>query len=314
MNKSLIVNLHGGLGNQLFHYSFAKILSAKLNRKILLDASDYKQKIGNGVRNFELNYFYTKIDFIHTKSNLYNELGTLVLNLYINQLYNNFFYKRKNELLYFNPTKSKILFAPDIYFKDIDEMTNNILNVRYILKERFWNYTDLYPYKNDILQDIVLDSIKLDEKNNSILSYIKSEKDSVAIHIRRGDFLTRDYPINLSNSKYYHNAIEFIKSKLKNPKFFIFSDDKEFIKSYFSKKKNCKIVDINDDSQVIFDFYLMRQCKHFIMANSTLSWWVAFCNTFEDSIVLTPKLWLNKQAELKESYAPKKWIRISINE
>ena len=82
MNKSLIVNLHGGLGNQLFHYSFAKILSAKLNRKILLDASDYKQKIGNGVRNFELNCFYTKIDFIHTKSNLYNELGTLVLNLY----------------------------------------------------------------------------------------------------------------------------------------------------------------------------------------------------------------------------------------
>ena len=58
--------------------------------------------------------------------------------------------------------------------KDIDEMTNNIQNVRYILKERFWNYTDLYPYKNDILQDIVLDSIKLDEKNNSILSYIKS--------------------------------------------------------------------------------------------------------------------------------------------
>ena len=98
----------------------------------------------------------------------------MVLNLYINQLYNNFFYKRKNELLYFNPTQSKILFAPDIYFKDIDEMTNNIQNVRYILKERFWNYTDLYPYKNDILQDIVLDSIKLDEKNNSILSYIKS--------------------------------------------------------------------------------------------------------------------------------------------
>lgn len=314
MQETIIVNLHGGLGNQLFHYSFAKILSKKLDKQILLDASDYKIKMGYNVRNFELKYFNTKIDFIHTKFDLYKKMDILLIcNLSINKIYNNFFYKKQNKKLYFNPKKSKILFAPDLYFKNIDEMVENISNIRYILKERFWNYTDLYPYKNEILKDITLDYIKLDDKNNRVLLDItKNQMNSVGIHIRRGDFLIRDYPINLSDSKYYHNAIKFIKRKINKARFFIFSDDKEFVKSHFNKMNNCKIVDINDDSNVIFDFYLMRQCRHFIMANSTLSWWVAFCNTYKNSIILTPKRWLKRQEEVGENYAPKKWIRIGI--
>ena len=310
MQENIIVQLHGGLGNQLFHYSFAKILSKKLDRKVLLDASDYKIKVGNNVRNFELNCFNTTIDFIYSKFGLYKELGISIFDLKLHKIYNGLFYKKRNEKLYFNPKKSKILFVPHLYFKSIDEMCDNISNIRYIIKERFWNYTDLYPYKNEILEDITLDSITLDDKNKNFLLDIKNHKDSVGIHIRRGDFLKRDYPINLSNSRYYHNAIEFVKSKVKNPIFFIFSDDKEFIKFYFPK---CKIVDINDDSKVIYDFYLMRQCKHFIMANSTLSWWVAFCNISKDSVILTPKRWLNKQDKVLYNYAPKEWIRIDIS-
>ncbi len=313
MQEAIIVQLHGGLGNQLFHYSFAKILSKKLDREILLDASDYKMKVEDNVRNFELNHFKTKIKFIHTKFDLYKKLGILTFNLNINKAYNSIFYKKQNKKLYFNPQKSKILFAPDLYFKNINEMAKNISNVRYILKERFWGYIHLCPYKNEILADITLDYIKLDDKNKTLLEIIKNSKNSVGIHIRRGDFLIRDYPINLSNSKYYHNAIKFIKSKFNKASFFIFSDDKEFAKSYSSKIKNCKVIDINNDSKVIFDFYLMRQCRHFIMANSSLSWWVTFCNTSKDSIILTPKRWLKRQDEVGYDYAPKKWIRIDIS-
>lgn len=314
--NSLVVNLHGGLGNQLFHYAFAKVLSLKMNRKILLDASEYPRQNPfwqpKKVRNFELCHFETKLGILRDKFSLFNELKLTIFNVYFSKFYNNIFYKKRNKMLNFDPQKSKVLFAPDLYFKSIDEMARNIAQIRYLLKERFWNYTDLRPYKDEILQDLRLKSLALNGENEAVFARIKSCKNPVAVHIRRGDFLLADFPLNLSESGYYQNAFRRMKGHFKDAKFFIFSDDKAFMKAHFADKKECEIVCQNDDSGVIYDFYLMRACRHFIMANSTLSWWVAFDKNDDDGVIFTPKKWLVGQGSVGENYAPKQWIRIEI--
>ncbi|TQR60737.1 alpha-1,2-fucosyltransferase [Campylobacter troglodytis] len=267
-----------------------------MSRKILLDASEYSHKnyfknfafYPKKVRNFELYHFETKLGILQDKFSLFKELKSGIFNVYLNKFYNNIFYKKYDKMLHFNPQKSKVLFAPHLYFKSIDEMVENTQQIRYILKERFWNYTDLYPYKDEILQDLSLKNFVLDKENEAIFGHIKSFDNSVAVHIRRGDFLFAKYPVNLSLSRYYENAFKAMKARFKDAKFFIFSDDKVFIKTHFADKKECEIISLNDDSRVIYDFYLMQNCKHFIMANSTLSWWVAFSKKDKEAVIFTP--------------------------
>ena len=188
-------------------------------------------------------------------------------------------------------------------------MCESLDNVIYIAKERFWGYEIFAPIKTLLQQTIHFQS-PLDSHNVVALQKIKNTKESVAVHIRRGDFLQSNYPINLSETQYYTNALQIMRKKLYNPTFFIFSDDKAFITQHF-QDKDCVLMDKNLCDNVAFDFFLMQQCKHLIMANSTLSWWVAFLKN-EDSIIITPKQWLNDGSYTSQSYLAPHYIRLDI--
>jgi hypothetical protein len=87
---------------------------------------------------------------------------------------------------------------------------------------------------------------------------------------------------------YYASAIEYIKKKVVVPYFFIFSDDIEAAKKMDLALKNIEYVENNNDviPAHIKDLNQMASCSHFIIANSTFSWWAAFLGQKSDKLVL----------------------------
>lgn len=74
-----------------------------------------------------------------------------------------------------------------------------------------------------------------------------------------------------------------------DPVFFVFSDDIQWVKDNIKTDKDLVFVDKNNTAPD--DMQLLSSCKHFIMSNSTFSWWSAFLSKNENKIVMAPKYW-----------------------
>tara|TARA_B100001996_G_scaffold74583_1_gene55032 strand:- start:2629 stop:3444 length:816 start_codon:yes stop_codon:yes gene_type:complete len=132
---------------------------------------------------------------------------------------------------------------------------------------------------------------------------------TISIHVRRGDYvkLSKIHPVQ--DESYYRRGLLAISNKLnidfeilkKKYKLIIFSDDIGWCKSSgMFDSFNCNFIEGNED---YIDMFLMSECKHNIIANSSFSWWGAYLNESEDKIVVSPKKWFG-------SNGPKSWSSI----
>ena len=99
-----------------------------------------------------------------------------------------------------------------------------------------------------------------------------------------------------------------ISSKLKNPHFFVFSDDIDQAKENLKIDGLITFVDINGIKKGYEDLRLMKNCKHFIIANSSFSWWGAWLSDYRNKIICAPKKWFVKKDE--GDIVPKRWIKV----
>lgn len=128
---------------------------------------------------------------------------------------------------------------------------------------------------------------------NKANKYLESYKgyELIAVHVRRGDYINKhnhNIFIDLMKTEYYKKAIDKISLLLKNKRkqFLIFSNEPEYIKKN-SFLNIYKVVDEYND--VLFHFYLMTRCHHYIIANSSFSWWGAYLSSnTSNKIVLRP--------------------------
>jgi hypothetical protein len=137
-------------------------------------------------------------------------------------------------------------------------------------------------------------------------SEIKNEN-SVAIHIRRTDYLKAGSIHHVLDMDYYKKAIKYIETKIENPFYYVFSDDIEFARQNLCGD-NFKMINYKKENAAFFDFLAIKNCCHHIIANSTFSWWAAFLGEGKDSITVAPSVNLTtNELDIKSSY-PKNWI------
>lgn len=160
-------------------------------------------------------------------------------------------------------------------------------NERKLIFQGFWqdkkymHPATLIRFKTDL---------PLSEKNK-VLAHEMQQSQSVAIHVRRGDYLKPDCAKTyggICTQQYYKEAIERVEQKLKNPRFYVFSDDIAWCKANLPIN-NAQYVDWNTGNDSIYDMYLMSQCKANIIANSTFSYWGAKIG--KPLVVVYPKRW-----------------------
>lgn len=138
---------------------------------------------------------------------------------------------------------------------------------------------------------------------------------SVGIHVRKGkDYMSRIWYQDTCSVKYYRDAITKIRELVDNPKFFVFTDNPQWVKENFTDIDYCLIEGNPADGWGShFDMQLMSLCKHNIISNSTYSWWGAFLNENKNKIVICPEIWFNPascEEYTSDRLLCKNWIAI----
>jgi hypothetical protein len=295
----IIVKISSGLGNQLFQYAASKALSIRMSAELKLDLSFYKN---DKKRKYRLDKF--RID-----QNIATEEDTQVFILTLKQ--KNFF-KRKF-LDHFNI--SGLEKYNNIYVKErpLISYAQGIENLNgSVYLEGYWQNQRYFININDVLQKEVTLKDPLPKGITEIISEISS-CNSVSVHIRRGDYLNNEifYPLPLY---YYEEGFSLIKKLVLKPIFFVFSDDIGWAKMNFKSELSTVFVEINDKNKDLYEFEIMKNCRHNIIANSSYSWWSAWLNNNVDKIVVAPKRWsINNKFQKnldKDCFLPQEWIRL----
>ena len=136
---------------------------------------------------------------------------------------------------------------------------------------------------------------------------------SVAIHIRRGDYVTNSQTNQMHgvlSLDYYREAMDYIASRHDKVMFYLFSDDVAWLRENFPESTQLHIVEPADSSRSYEDMILMSSCNHNIIANSSFSWWAAWLNGHTDKIVIAPQKWFNKADMDTSDLIPENWIRL----
>ena len=247
----------GGLGNQMFEYAFLLALRKK-GYNVVLDISYYGfVKMHNG---YELNRVFG------INEECINSQG-----LHVTWL--RFLQKYRPSLLY---TADKLSFDPqslqgprkyiggywqdEQYFKDISKQVRSIFTFKAI-----------------------------DNRNEGIAQDMRNQE-SVSLHIRRGDYAI--FGMSMIGEDYYRRAVSYINSKVLSPHYYIFTDDEVAAKKIvINLGLEYTMINHNRGTDSYKDMYLMSQCRHNIIANSSFSWWGAWLNRNEEKFVIAPVVW-----------------------
>lgn len=305
--KKVVIKMRGGLGNQLFILSYLLCLINKYKPNISykIDLSEYKNY---KTRNFELYEYVQNSSIINPDSLTYQ-----------NKNISDIFYKIFRILDYLNRKTNYIISE-----KNFLSFTN-IFGVQFFrhgmgeIKKLKYKNTLLTGYFQDVkyvdpcLEEMkkltmngqLLKKLKNNEKFDEYLFKIKSSKNNIAISMRLGkDYKNLDYPIY--EGDYFYSGINFIAKKLKWKKIniFVFSDDieesKRIVEKFDNENSKFNYIFIKNMNP-IESLFLMNNCSHYVIANSSFSWWgqKLSMNT-NDKEVIAPLYWLDKKRKLNE--------------
>lgn len=206
-----------------------------------------------------------------------------------------------------NLEKQSATFVGDVF---IDTTGSETLNHdQYIyLWGLFQNEKFFSKYRKEILKAFRFKD-NMSKKNKELAKKIKNSN-AVSLHVRRGDYLDKDGEQHILSPHYYKLAIQYISKTVKNPHFYIFSDDMKWAKENIKLQHPHTFVEHNQDDFSYNDMRLMSLCKHNIIANSTFSWWGAWLNQNPNKIVIAPDIWLKKDTDFVNHIVPENWVRL----
>lgn len=280
----IITKLKGGLGNQLFEYACARNLQLKYNDKMRLDIEGFK----HSHRHYSLKHFVLSPDvsvlperesrslrFLQAISKWNRDLAFRLGPLFMAYLWKYSSYKPLN----IKDTKGRKIYLygywqSEAYFKEHREQIIKELKVK----------TPIPPVCNELLKEI-------------------SKPNSVCVHIRRGDYV--DYGFFHCDEAYFNRGLDYIKERYADCNAIIFSDDITWVKKNMKFNSPTTYVELDiPDYETLRMMYL---CKHFVISNSSFSWWAQYLSDYPEKIVIAPEYWLPINKKNKSIYLDN-WI------
>lgn len=301
-----IVNVIGGLGNQMFQYAFAVALKCKDPKEtVYVDTQHYKNAF---IKTYHGNNFYHngyEVDKVFSNASIkpasawdLMKVSYYIPNQVLARAVRRLLPKRKTE---FVSDQQPYVFMP--------EALNEVGDWYF---DGYW-MSPLYfdDYRNEIIKEFEFHPF--DTKENLELQPLLLKDNSITIHIRRGDYVGSNTLGGICTLTYYRNAILEARKLIDHPEFFVFSNDQDWcienLKDEFGKSE-VHFVSNNRGSESYRDMQLMSIARCNILANSSFSWWGAYLNQRKDHITFCPNKWHNTM-EYKDHYV-KDWIKIPI--
>lgn len=291
----IIIDLIGGLGNQMFQYAMGRAVAYKRNDILKLDISEFSN---HNLRKYALSPFQIQESFA-----LDNDIQNT-----LKKPLNKIPWRLVEHLQFFFPYYSRSHFFEQSFKYDFNvfKARKNVIFSGYWQSEKYFKHIANIIHKDFQLRDMP------DEYTSKIANSFQ-DCNSVSIHVRRGDYVTNQVTAQhhgLCSVDYYSKAIHFLLKNTDNPLFFIFSDDINWVKDNLNVPNKVKYIHHNGLQRDYLDLWLMSRCKHNIIANSSFSWWGAWLNDNPEKIVIAPQKWFNDPNIDTSDLIPDAWIRL----
>lgn len=299
----LILTVGGGIGNQMFQYGYARYLQELLKEEyIYINDCDVIREYNRQYSLGHCNVKNTKIlprSVSRPLSNVLKNARRIAFRIMDATNESAECFKKMNRV--------GIYYHQDVYKYYESEIAK--LPIRYIEGGfQSWKY---FSTINSLKEELRIIS-PVEEKNIELLEKIRS-CESVCIHIRRGDYLSAKYQeLNICNYDYYLRGIQYINNMISNPVYFVFSntiEDLDWIKNNYDFPYN--VIYVKQNNSDYEELRLMYSCKHFIISNSTFSWWAQYLS-YSDGITIAPDIWNRKHWKGTEDLYLPGWVRIQV--
>lgn len=293
----IFVRISGGLGNQMFQYAAAYSKAREYDYELVLDNTELISDINlkNTDREFELNYLNINSRTINIQD--YQMISVPTSGLLYRLLRKASLYIKIPFLNYIRETSFSF-----------DKIINRTRKYSYI--DGNWQSEKYFlNCRDDLRKQFIITDFA--HANQKIIEKMK-DVESVAIHIRRGDYLTNPNANKVHGVcpiSYYKRAIADLREKKTNLQFFVFSDDPQWAKENLAIEKDIIFIDHNTGDRSYLDMQLMINCRNHIIANSSFSWWGAWLSDDINKYVYAPKKWFLVDIDTSD-LIPKSWIRI----
>lgn len=297
----IVVQLLGGMGNQMFQYALGRRLALlnntalKLDTSILLDWSPGRHSLN---RDYDLNIFNIEgavaspHDIAPYNSQLMNVLNKLL-------------FKIKQKLFGSKITRERFFH----FDENILKLTGNLY-----LAGTWQSYKYFEP-----IADIIRKDFSFKEMPSTKTLLLKDQINSnisVCLNVRRTDYITVKSTsdiLSFTGIDYYRKALEAMEERIGNFNVFVFSDDIQWCRENLGFiQQPVTYVDYEYAGKKFSEYlYLMSSCHHFIIPNSTFAWWGAWLSSSSnEKIVITPRKWLNDPTINTADLIPDNWLKL----
>ena len=288
----VIVELNGGLGNQLFQYATGRAVATRLNAQLWLDANFYTAATH---RQFDLK------DFCISARTLPRNAAKLC-----------------NGRSSSNPwvRRAKAVICPHLQ-RLKDKMNGYNVAIEALAApcrlNGYWQTEKYFKHIRPLLINELIPNAEQLQADAQLINEL-SQPNGVAVHIRRGDYITTPQyarVFGIMPDGYYQRAMEQIRDVLGSPTFYVFSED-NLESAAFLNGFNVKWIKPSPARSTAMDLYLMSRCSHFIIANSTFSWWGAWLSTHPNKMVICPLSFHHRAMPWDADLVPPSWTRSDV--
>lgn len=302
----IFVDLKGRIGNQLFIYSVAECLRhrRKKDEKIIFFDKDIVDRNWyNALKDLNLK----NVEFVHEKSGvpLITRFQMYLTFLFYqfcnnNERHERYQYEKKYQHLI---NRLGVIACYNGYVDTSSLWKGPVYMLGYFQSDKYFSEITL-----ELREKILSASKDLCEKE-----YVRKicGRETVCISVKV-EHNAGDPQYDVCSRDYYVKAINLLLSKVKNPLFFICSDNVQYVLENLIDVSKYDYVCQENDLSVLDSLNIMGMCKHFIIGNTTFGWWAQYLSSFPDKIVIAPRPW-TRIDEMDYIYC-KGWETIDVND
>lgn len=292
----------GRLGNQMFQYAYCKAIKEAVGGNLAFSFDKvYRQKeVDKNSYGFEdsLRYFNVDDYEIYEGDALNHYSNKLQVFIYrsVHYLKRKWFKKRTLRLFFSRIGLHYYNDKSNNFYLDIDYLKNKSIFPKLIYCYDFLEVPERFERIRPILlNDFTPKQPPLD-RNKELYKIIEANN-SVCISIRRGDFLNPQYAgkFYICDETYIKKAIDKVKLLIDKPVLVFFSDDIRWVRD--TVKTDLPSYYESGEDPIWEKLRLMYSCKHFVISNSTFSWWAQYLSRNKDKVVISPDRWFNDESK-----------------
>ena len=289
--------IRGNCGNQFFQYAFARYLQEKIKGDLIINYNKIINDITILPESNDLLSLFNTVPYKYEKRMdfggfIFKGLKAVHFVLRLRP------FEKRTYSFYLKCAR----FLPflGIYYFDSAYYPFRIIKKHNIYVNGYFESSKYFKSIDEKLKNELTPRMPLLDQNRDIYEIITG-RESVCVTIKRRSIncesIAEIYQYDIS---FFYNAMDYLKSKLKDPVFIVFSDDIEWCKNNIYGEYNLFFETPNNP--IWEKIRLMAACKHFIIHNSTFSWWAQHLSSYENKIVIAPTKWMQRNDQPIDIY------------